>query len=87
MFVIEDELHAEPQGEYPDREAALAELQRRARIPWDQEPNLAPCLSWRTCGRNYEVIHYDDKQSPWKELSRISVLEVSGWYIVGRCLW
>ena len=77
MFVIEDELHSETQGEFSDREAALAELERRAEIPWDQAPNVAPCTSWRTCGRNYESVQYDDKQSPWKELERISVLEIS----------
>jgi hypothetical protein len=38
---------------------------------------MASCASWRTCGRNYELMNYDDKQSPWKELSRISVLEIS----------
>jgi len=77
MFVIEDELHTEPQDQYPDCAAALEELHRRARIPWDKEPNMAPCVSWQTCGRKYELIHYDDKQSPWKEVSRIRVLEVS----------
>lgn len=77
MFVIEDELHAQTQGEFPDRDAALAELERRAQIPWDQAPNVAPCTSWRTCGRNYELVEYDDKQFPWRELSRVSVLEIS----------
>jgi hypothetical protein len=77
MFVIEDELHAEHQGEFADRETAMAELERRAQIPWDQPPNVAPCTSWRTCGRNYELVQYDDKQSPWRELDRIRVLEIS----------
>jgi hypothetical protein len=35
MFVIEDELHAEHQGEFSDRETAMAELERRTQIPWD----------------------------------------------------
>jgi hypothetical protein len=76
-FVIEDELHAEPQGEFSSLEQALQELKRRATISWDQPPNVAPCASWATCGRNYAVIEYDDSQAPWKELSRIPVLEVS----------
>ena len=77
MFVIEDEIHAEPQGEFPDKNAALAELKRRAALPWDQEPNAAPCSSWRTCGRKYELIQYDVTQSPWQELNRVTVLEIS----------
>jgi hypothetical protein len=77
MFVIEDERHAEPQGEYSSFEQAIAELKRRANIPWDQDPNRAPCTSWLTCGRTYEVIEYDDSHSPWKELRRVAMLEVS----------
>ncbi len=76
MFLIEDELHAEQQdGEFPSLEAAIAELERRAKIPWNEPPNLAPCTSWETCGRNYEVIEYDP--STRKELRRIPALEVS----------
>lgn len=77
MFVIEDESHAEPQGEFTSLGLALEELRRRAAIPWDQPPNVAPCVSWETCGRRYEVIEYDQSQVPWKELRRIFVLEVS----------
>lgn len=76
MFKIEDERHAEPQvGEFATFEDAVAELRRRAQLPWDQQPNVAPCTNWRNCGRNYEVIEYDDSV-PWKELSRTLVLEV-----------
>jgi hypothetical protein len=77
MFVIEDEAHAEPQGEFDTFEDALAELRRRAAIPWDQPPNVAPCASWKTCGRRYEVIEYDTSQTPWRELTRVPVLDVS----------
>ncbi len=77
MFIIEDELHAEPQGQFQDMEQAISELRRRAQIPWNQGPNLAPCTSWKTCGRVYEVIEYDDAVIPWEELRRIKVLEVS----------
>ena len=55
MFVIEDEAHAEPQGEFDSLESAIAELRRRADMPWDAAPNLPPCTNWRTCGRRYEV--------------------------------
>ncbi len=78
MFIIEDEQHAEPQaGEFELIADAVAELKRRAMLPWDQPPNVAPCLSWRTCGRTYEIIEYDTSVRPWKELRRISYLEVS----------
>jgi hypothetical protein len=74
MFEIYDELHAEQQAEFETLEAAKNELRRRAGIPWDQEPNVAPCLSWKTCGRKYEIIEYDDAS---REIRRIAALEVS----------
>jgi hypothetical protein len=77
MFVIEDERHAEPQGEFASFADALTELRRRAKIPWDQPPNCAPCTNWRNCGRSYEVIEYDDSHAPWKQLSTVPVLKVS----------
>ncbi|MGD9645492.1 MAG: hypothetical protein AB7U73_07255 [Pirellulales bacterium] len=77
MIVIEDEQHAELVGQFSSLEHALAELRRLAITPWDQHPNVAPCTGWRTCGRTYAVVEYDDTQSPWKELRRIPVLEVS----------
>jgi hypothetical protein len=76
MFAIEDERHAEPQGEFASLEDALAELRRRAQVPWDQLPNVAPCTNWRNCGRNYEVIEYDDSVGPRREIKRTAVLEV-----------
>jgi hypothetical protein len=77
MFIIEDEIHAEQLGEYASFDQALAELRRRANIPWDQPPNVAPCLSWKTCGRDYIIIDYDDSRLPWEERRRVPVLSVS----------
>ena len=77
MFVIEDERHAELLGEYPTFQHAVEELRRRAAIPWDEDPNRAPCTRWQTCGRLYEVIEYDNSQVPWKVLRRVAVLDVS----------
>jgi hypothetical protein len=77
IITIEDERHAEPQGQFASVQHAFAELRRRATIPWDQAPNRAPCMSWQTCGRAYEVVEYDDTHSPWTELRRVAVLEVS----------
>lgn len=77
MFVIEDEGHAEAQGEFDSFAAALDELKRRASIAWDKDPNRAPCTSWKTCGRSYEIIEFDAAASPWRELNRVPVLSVS----------
>ncbi len=77
MFEIEDERHAEPQGDFASFDAALAELRRRATLPWDEPPNRAPCMSWRTCRRTYEIIEYDDSTVPWQLLARVGVLQVS----------
>jgi hypothetical protein len=78
MFVIEDERHAERQpGEYVSMEMAYAELQRLAHVPWDTMPNKAPCTSWRTCGRTYEIVEYDRLSIPWQELRRVPILDVS----------
>jgi hypothetical protein len=76
-FVIEDEFHAERQGEFATEDEAMAELRRRARILWDQVPNRAPCMSWRTCGRGYYIIEFDDTREPRRELKRTRVLEIS----------
>jgi len=43
IFVIEDGSHAVPQGEFDTLRAENYELRRRAIIPWDADPNLAPC--------------------------------------------
>jgi hypothetical protein len=77
MFVIEDEAHAEWCGEYTTREEAVTELKVRSLVPWDQAPNVAPCTSWRTCGREYVLLEFDTGTEPWKELSRTPALSVS----------
>jgi hypothetical protein len=77
VFYIEDDLHDEDWGEFETCEAALQELKVRARLPWDAEPNQAPCTNWRNCGRDYEIVEYDDSEKPWKKLSVVPVLEIS----------
>jgi hypothetical protein len=34
-------------------------------------------MNWRNCGREYEIIEYDDSCLPWKEARRVTVLSVS----------
>ncbi|MDR2320717.1 MAG: hypothetical protein LBE60_03605 [Microbacterium sp.] len=77
MFVIEDELHSERIGTYSQREDAMAALRSFATLLWDESPNAAPCTSWRDCGRSYELVEYDTTETPWRELSRQAMLEIS----------
>lgn len=78
MFIIEDEIHAEPQkGEYKTFEDAIAELQKRATIPWEENPNRCPCTNWKACERKYQIIEYDTTKTPLKELQRKDVLTIS----------
>jgi hypothetical protein len=85
MFVIEDRIHCEWQGEYASFEEALAELLQRAEVPWDQAPNIAPCTSCKTCGREYVVIEFDNSQSPWQALRRVPILDISASGIKWSC--
>jgi len=84
-WILEDELHAERNGEFDNFDDLLAELRRRAEIPWDQEPNRAPCQSWRTCKRRYEFIEMSGDESSWREFRRTLALEISAsgvqWHI------
>lgn len=77
MFVIEDEWHAEWIGEFISRKEAEAELERLAKLPWDEAPNACPCTSWRTCGRCYHLIHFDTSFEPWRVVNDEARLEVS----------
>ena len=76
-FVLEDDFHAEWQGEYGSLEEALEELKRRATLPWDDEPNRCPCTSWRTCHRDYHILEFDNSTTPWGKLRDLGYLEVS----------
>jgi hypothetical protein len=76
MFQIEDEFHAEPSGEFVTLHEAISELLARAKLPWDEPPNRAPCRSWRTCGRRYVVVEYDDSRVPWRKLRTIPAVNV-----------
>ena len=77
VFVIEDEIHAEWMGEFALRDAALAELQRLAKLPYGVPPNAAPCQSSATCGRDYYIIEFDNAAPDWKEIRRDHVLSTS----------
>jgi hypothetical protein len=74
-FRIVDEIHDEPaEGEFATFATALAEVRRLVSIPWGEEPNVAPCQSWRTCGRHYEIVEFDEG---WVERNRTSIVEIT----------
>ena len=77
MFAIDDDLHADMIGTFPTREEAIQELRRLRAIAWDQPPNQAPCMSWRTCGRRYVLVEFDDRFTPWRTLASVLALEIS----------
>ncbi|HET9908027.1 MAG TPA: hypothetical protein VFQ23_15355 [Anaerolineales bacterium] len=78
VFVIKDERHAEIQeGVFEQLSDVLDELERRATIAWDERPNRAPCPNWEKCGRNYEIVKYDQSSVPWMELRKTAALEIS----------
>lgn len=76
IFVVEDERHAEQVGKFGTRTEAVAEIMRREQLGWADLENKAPCTSWRTCGRRYEIVDYDESQHPWRELHREFVVEL-----------
>ena len=78
MFIIEDEIHAEPQvGKFETFEQALTILKERAEIPYDQKVNRCPCTNWKNCERKYQIIGYNDNNIHWKELDTQDILIVS----------
>ncbi len=81
MVWIEDDTHAAYLGSFRTFAEAIAELHRLAEIPWDQDPNKAPCSSWQTCGRTYVVSGQDLDRVPSMHRST-SVLNVSAKGIV-----
>jgi hypothetical protein len=78
MFIIEDEIHAEPlKGNFGSFEAAVNALSEISKIPWDVAPNKCPCTNWKTCERNYQIIEYNTEQLPLVEIQKIWILTVS----------
>ena len=77
QYTIEDEKHAELSGQFSTLEEAVNELRKRAELPWDELPNVAPCTNWKKCGRDYEIIEYDVSTVPCTTVRRIPALSVS----------
>lgn len=77
LVYIEDDIHCEKERPFGTFADALAELRRRAVIAWDSPPNQAPCTSWRSCGREYFVLEYDERAEPPRVLRKAHILDVS----------
>ena len=77
-FVVDDDLHSEGISTHDSYAEALAKIESLSLLPWDQEPNAAPCTNWRNCGRRYEIAEYMVNDSnQWEELNRTRILELS----------
>lgn len=78
MFKIEDTIHGDYlDGKFQTFDMALEELIRISRIPYGQEPNVAPCSNAEGCERDYHILQYDDSSVPWKLLSDVDLLVMS----------
>jgi hypothetical protein len=77
LIVIEDSIHCERIDTCTSFQEAIERLQEFASLPWDQHPNRAPCVSWHKCGREYQIIEYDEASIPWKVVREADVLRVS----------
>jgi hypothetical protein len=75
-FIIEDQVHCEQMSDHRSLIEAQQELERLATVSWDAKPNLAPCGSWETCGREYVLIEGETIGGFWRETCRTPVLEV-----------
>ena len=86
-YFIYDDVHCDMHGRFVTFEEALTELKTRANIPWNEEPNRAPCTSWRTCSRDYSIakMDYDYHTKMWKQVERTSIVDISSsgvvWHI------
>lgn len=76
MFTIYDDIHCDYTGNFETKEAGLAELDRLSKLPWDQEPNTAPCKGWKECGRKWKLIEYDGVIEPLNKERLIAVITV-----------
>lgn len=77
IFAVEDELHAEWMGQFSSKKDALAFLDRLRAEP-DCTENRAPCTSWRSCGRKYWLLEYEDNLPVWRMIASEPAFEVRG---------
>jgi len=70
QFAIEDNDHCQDVSTHADLAEAIAALHALAKVPWGQEPNVAPCVTGMNCSRDYEIVEYDTSVMPWVLLRR-----------------
>lgn len=75
-FEIYDELHAEHIAEFPTLKEAVLELKRISKLPWDKEPNRAPCTGWKTCGRTYVINEFIDSAGKSTLVRAVHALDI-----------
>lgn len=90
VFAVDDDTHSEAMSKHDTFEEALAEIKRLATLPWDSEPNMAPCANWRNCGRRYDIVEFEmSSNERWRERSRTPILEVNAdgvfWFVPPEC--
>jgi hypothetical protein len=69
VYAIYDDVHCELGNESATLAESLAELDRLARLRWDEWPNLAPCSQWASCGRRYRVVELSlDRSAPYSRV-------------------
>lgn len=76
-YVIEDQIHCETISESEDISDIIKELERLSHLPWNEDKNLAPCMSWEKCWREYEIIEYIIVQNNWTELNRERIFDIN----------
>ncbi len=76
-FSIEDDVHAEWQGDFETFDAAIIELQRRAALTWDAPPNQCPCTGWKTCERIYTITEFIVGDETFTPQNLYEVLSIS----------
>ncbi len=77
MFIIEDTNHAWRSRHFASLSDAIKELQRLARVPWNEEPNWAPCKQWRTRGPLYQLLEVEYGPPRLKLIRSIEVLRIN----------
>lgn len=62
-------MHYDTVGEYGSFGEAMECIRTLTGIPWNEEPNVAPCASGETCSRLYVINEYDTSTIRWKYIS------------------
>jgi hypothetical protein len=82
-FSLHDDRHDELRS-YSTLDAALTELNRLVRTPWNEGLNRAPCVGWEECGRSWELSEWaGDTESPMRVIATLNVSRSGRYLSVG----